>query len=59
MRYNGFQRHVSAALRGYDIGFEPLDGPHFRVWFAGLCLGVGRLPWNQALRPPGTDVTQL
>lgn len=59
VRYNGYQRHVSAALRGYDIGFESLDGPYFRVWFAGLCLGVGRLPWKQPLRPPGTDVTQL
>jgi putative transposase len=59
VRYLGYQRHVSSALAGWDVGIEPRDGPNFRVWFAGICLGIGHLPWEAPLRPPGPDVPVL
>jgi putative transposase len=59
VRYAGYQRHVSTALAGWDVGIESRDGPNFRVWFAGICLGVGHLPWKAPLRPPGADVPVL
>lgn len=59
IRYAGYQRHVSAALAGWDVGIEPRDGAAFQVWFAGICIGLGHLPWEAPLRPPGADVPIL
>jgi hypothetical protein len=56
MRYQGSQRRVSGALKGYQVGVEPLPNKRFRVWFGAVCIGVGELPWKANLRPPGADV---
>jgi transposase InsO family protein len=58
VRYAGFQRSLSQALAGYDVGFEYLGEHRFRVWFAGLCLGTGMLPWHAPLRPAETPVVE-
>jgi hypothetical protein len=55
VRYGGYQRSLSQALAGYDVGFEFLGNHRFRVWFAGLCLGDGMLPWEAPLRPAQTE----
>lgn len=54
VRYAGFQRHVSNALEGYDVGIERFEKQRFRVWFSDLCIGVGKLPWTSPLRPSGS-----
>ena len=51
MRYMGYQRLLTNALSGYNVGVEPMEGKEFRVWFSDLCLGVGKLPWTLPLRP--------
>jgi len=51
VRYAGFQRSLSQALAGYDVGFEFLGDHRFQVWFAGVCIGTGMLPWHAPLRP--------
>lgn len=54
MRFGGRQRALSNALHGYTVGIEVIDGgKRFHVWFADLCVGVGRIPWDAPLRPPG------
>ncbi len=59
LRCLGEQHHVSNALAGYTVGVELLEGARFRLWFGAICLGVGTLPWNGDLRPPGPDVQTL
>jgi len=51
MRYMGYQRQLSTALAGHNVGVEPLKGERFRVWFCDLCLGIGTLPWTMPLEP--------
>lgn len=58
VRYAGFQRNLSQALGGYDVGFEYLGEQRFRVWFAELCIGEGTLPWNAPLSPVPASVDE-
>jgi putative transposase len=39
-RIMGNPYFVSRALAGYDVGLEPLDPLHVRVWFCAIDLGV-------------------
>ena len=51
MRYCMFQRHISSALAGHQVGIQPMPDQRFRVWFADFCLGEGNLPWIAPLKP--------
>ena len=51
MRYAGKQRFLARGLAGHRVGVEPLPENRFKVWFADICLGVGRLPWTAPLVP--------
>jgi putative transposase len=54
-RYHGRQRHLSSALVGQTVGFEPLPEMRFRVWFYDICLGEGKMPWRSNLQPLDTN----
>jgi hypothetical protein len=55
VRYQCFQRHLSGALAGQTVAFEPLPDGAFQVWYADVCLGKGYLPWTAPLVPVSSD----
>jgi len=55
MRYAGYQRHLSKALRSQFVGVEPLPNARFKVWFSNVPIGIGTLPWNTGLLPSDQD----
>lgn len=51
---------VSTALRGLDVGLEPIQDPRYAVWFCRLCLGHIDLSTHkfQAATVPGPQQRQ-
>ncbi len=39
VKIQNVRTNVSAALRGWDVGLQPLDTVRYAVWFCRLCLG--------------------